>query len=284
LQVGVHKAVITIVSDQDIIKHIDIVVTITEQPPNPVYIGDSTTITIPVKNCFEHEYSTHKFIIENHGGRDITFDDTGIKSNSKWLDIELITLKDNNDRLEIKCTVNSYHALLWPAGDTKHTETHDSFSVKINGKIFSFTVKLVAQIVDICEIAFVIGNNNYTVNKRVLQVNPVPFISQTGNTMVPIRPIAEPLEKMFDASIEWIPELRTVLFTLGNTTLRLVIGYQNAILELPDGSIETMPMNSPPIIVDGRTFLPPRTIAEAFNAKVDWLANQRKAVFTFTKP
>jgi len=284
LPIGKHTAVISVESDQGVRKYIDVLVEITEQPPNPIFKGDSDNVTIPIENCFISETHTVKFIIENTGGRGISFDSESIETKNNWIDIQLVSFEDDDDTLEVVCDIDSYSAMLWPRGNDSDTSSSELFTVHVNGKPFNFGVKIVANEIDVCEIAFVIGSDEYTVNGRTLTVSPPPFISDNGNTMVPIRPIAEPLEKFYDADIEWVGELKTVLFTLGDTTLRLVIGYNSAILELPDGSINTLPMNSPPVIVNGRTFLPPRTIAEAFGAKVEWIADQRKAVFTFSKP
>ena len=101
---------------------------------------------------------------------------------------------------------------------------------------------------------------------------------------LPIRFIAEPLEKFYGAEIEWIADLKTVLFTLGDTTLRLRIGNTNAYIERADGSVDSVEMNSAAEIVDGRTFIPPRTIAETFGAEVNWNPDQRRADFIFSTP
>ncbi|MDI6860708.1 MAG: stalk domain-containing protein [Caldisericia bacterium] len=91
-----------------------------------------------------------------------------------------------------------------------------------------------------------------------------PFI-QNGRTMVPLRFIAE----AFGANVEWIPETKGINITLqlksAVHTIGLQVGNPTAIV---DGQVVTLDVA--PVIVNGRTFVPLRFVAEAFGAKVDW--------------
>lgn len=91
-----------------------------------------------------------------------------------------------------------------------------------------------------------------------------PFIKD-GRTMVPLRFIAE----AFGAQVEWIPETKGINITLNLKsavhTIGLQVGNPTAIV---DGQVVTLDVA--PVIVNGRTFVPLRFVAEAFGAKVDW--------------
>ncbi len=110
-----------------------------------------------------------------------------------------------------------------------------------------------------------IGNPTPKVNgvfSEPLEV--APFIKD-GRTMVPLRFIAE----AFGAQVEWIPETKGINITLSLksvvTTIGLQVGNPTAIV---NGQVVTLDVA--PVIVNGRTFVPLRFVAEAFGAKVDW--------------
>ncbi len=154
------------------------------------------------------------------------------------------------------------------------------------GKQFELAVEYIAIVPDDVKIRFVIGSTSYWVNDAVQQekLSAPPYISRKGNTMVPIRPISEPLGFFYGAKIEWIGEIQTVLFTMGDKTLRLVINHNKAYIDNADGSIDEVPLSSPPEIVGGRTFIPPRIIADTFGGKSEWVASTKTVVFEFKKP
>ncbi|HOC53087.1 MAG TPA: stalk domain-containing protein, partial [Caldisericia bacterium] len=91
-----------------------------------------------------------------------------------------------------------------------------------------------------------------------------PFIKD-GRTMVPLRFIAE----AFGANVEWIPETKGINISLELAsavhTIGLQVGNPTAIV---DGEVVTLDVA--PVIVNGRTFVPIRFIAESFGATVDW--------------
>ncbi|MEZ4812992.1 MAG: stalk domain-containing protein [Caldisericia bacterium] len=259
----------------------DVSIEVIKMPAKP--FTDKTSETIVIQDCFTDKNYTVDFKIENDtkdGERDpLEFDNTvNIDPEYDWLTVNA-TLNTPKDEVDIVCTVNSELANFWPNENFSSTLT-----VTVSGIEFAFEVSIVSNQIEQCSVSFIIDSEKYTVNSRILDVTPAPFISENGNTMVPIRFIAEPLEKFFGAEIEWIPDLKTVLFTLGDTTLRLRIGNTNAYIERGDGSVDSVEMNSAAEIVDGRTFIPPRTIAEAFGAEVKWNGELRKADFIFTSP
>jgi hypothetical protein len=78
------------------------------------------------------------------------------------------------------------------------------------------------------------------------------------------------LEKM-GALVEWDPGDRAVLVTHGENLVYLPIGSRTA---TRDG--RRVHLDVPAQVVEGRTLVPLRFIAEAFGANVDWIAEAQE--------
>lgn len=88
----------------------------------------------------------------------------------------------------------------------------------------------------------------------------VPIITD-GRTLVPIRAIVE----AFDGTAEWEEDTRSVLLHMEDDTIRLVIDSRVAYLNNEAQLLDTVPT-----VVNGRTMLPIRFVAEGFNLGVAW--------------
>ncbi|MBO4950166.1 MAG: peptidylprolyl isomerase [Clostridia bacterium] len=90
-----------------------------------------------------------------------------------------------------------------------------------------------------------------------------------GRTLVPLRAIFEAL----GASVEWNGETKTVTSVLDETEIKLTIGekalYKNG---------ETVELDVPAMIMNGRTMVPVRAISESFGVKVEWDGETRTVV------
>jgi len=96
-----------------------------------------------------------------------------------------------------------------------------------------------------------------------------PFIYE-GRTMVPIRAIAE----MLDIDVQWHPESRMVTyFNIHGEVLlyELTIGQHYALEIDAAGFVYEIELDVPPMIVDDRTFVPLRFIAESLDVLVDFV-------------
>ena len=82
-----------------------------------------------------------------------------------------------------------------------------------------------------------------------------------NRTMVPMRKIFETL----GATVEWDQNTKTVTSTKGGTTVSLTIDNPNMNV---NGNVVTL--DTPACIVDNRTLVPVRAIAEAFQTEVNW--------------
>ncbi|WP_069852420.1 copper amine oxidase N-terminal domain-containing protein [Brevibacillus sp. AG] len=96
--------------------------------------------------------------------------------------------------------------------------------------------------------------------KQIAFPDQAPIISQ-GRTLVPIRPIAESL----GFEVQWNEATRTVTINKGKDNIRLVVTQKIA-----KKNGQTINLDVPAQIVNKRTVVPVRFIAEALSYKVDW--------------
>ena len=100
-----------------------------------------------------------------------------------------------------------------------------------------------------------------------VQLNGQPLATSTapvqmnGRTLVPLRDIFEAL----GATVNWNAAAQTILATRGTTQIGLAINNRTASV---NGSPVTLDQAA--TLIDGRTFVPLRFVAEATGAKVDW--------------
>ena len=92
-----------------------------------------------------------------------------------------------------------------------------------------------------------------------------------GRTLVPLRVIFEAL----GASVDWISETRTVTAQKDGINISMTIG-SNAMRI----NSETVELDVPPQIIDDRTLVPARAVAEGFGAKVDWNGDTRTVIIS----
>lgn len=90
----------------------------------------------------------------------------------------------------------------------------------------------------------------------------VPPIIKDGRTLVPFRAIAEAL----GAEVKWDAETRTVTVSKGDKTVQLTVGSNVALVNGQEISLDV-----PASIIQGRTLVPARFLANALGAKVDWV-------------
>jgi hypothetical protein len=120
-------------------------------------------------------------------------------------------------------------------------------------------------------IKLTIGNPNMVVNVDNYKLDAAPYI-KNSRTMVPVRAVAEGL----GAQVNWDDINRVVTITLGNHTIKLTVGSNEAIV---DG--QTMMLDAPAEIVSSRTFVPVRFITEAFGCTVQWNSKSREVTITY---
>ena len=101
------------------------------------------------------------------------------------------------------------------------------------------------------------------INDRVCQNDVVPFIeTATDRTMVPIRVVIEAL----GGTADWDEATRTVTLTIDGKVLTMTID-------------QVIPgFGAAPIIVNDRTYVPIRYVAEEVGAHVEWIAETQQII------
>lgn len=100
-------------------------------------------------------------------------------------------------------------------------------------------------------------------NQIVFDVPPQIF---DGTTMLPVRLALEPLGAEFD----WNGEDQTITIRANGKIIVLTIGAENALV---DGA--SKPLAKPAMLIDGRTLIPIRFVAEELDYAVDWDGDTR---------
>ena len=106
------------------------------------------------------------------------------------------------------------------------------------------------------------------INNQWVEVDVAPFI-ENSRTLVPVRGVMEKI----GAVVEWDADNQVVSVVSDNINIQLTIGEDVAkITKTIDGVTheEIVKLDVTAKIVEGRTFVPARFIAETLGAKVDW--------------
>ncbi len=97
-------------------------------------------------------------------------------------------------------------------------------------------------------------------NGELLSFDQEPVI-ESGRTLVPMRTIFGEM----GASVDWEPKTKTVRSRRSDVQISLTIGAKQA-----EVNGQTMELDVPAKILNGRTLVPLRFVAEAMDADVDW--------------
>lgn len=89
----------------------------------------------------------------------------------------------------------------------------------------------------------------------------VPPVIQDGRTLVPLRAIFEAL----GAVVGWDGETSSVIASKDETVIIMQIGHSNLYK-----NNEKIALDVAPVIIDSRTLVPVRAIAESFDLNVGW--------------
>ncbi len=138
-------------------------------------------------------------------------------------------------------------------------------------KLFSvFLMVLLA--VSVCTIAFAGTEVTVKVDGKVISSDVAPQII-SGRTMVPLRAIFETL----GATVKWDDKTRSITATKKYATVECAIDSYTLSVNYVDKALDVAPM-----IVNSRTLVPARFVAEALGCNVEWDGAQR--IVTITSP
>jgi hypothetical protein len=118
---------------------------------------------------------------------------------------------------------------------------------------------------------FTIGSSSYTINGQPYYMDVSPFV-QDGRAYVPVRYLADSIGLI----VAWNPKTQVVELSLNTDNAQLKTDVQMVINKNElwvNGNKSYMDVS--PIIVDGRTMLPARWVAEAFDSNVTWDAGSQ---------
>ena len=104
------------------------------------------------------------------------------------------------------------------------------------------------------------GGIRVTLNGETLTFDVPPQLID-NRTMVPLRKIFEAM----GAVVDWNNDSQTVTATKGDESVIATINSKNVYI-----NGETKTLDVPPMVIDDRTLVPVRFVAEAFGANVDW--------------
>jgi len=105
-----------------------------------------------------------------------------------------------------------------------------------------------------------LGEISVTVDGAALQFDVSPQIID-GRTMVPLRVVFEAL----DAEVNWLSDTQTITATRNHVTVAMQVGH--AVISVNGYDVE---LEVAPLIINGRTLVPFRAVAESFGVDVDW--------------
>lgn len=142
--------------------------------------------------------------------------------------------------------------------------------------IVSALSMLMATGVSAAVVEFTVGDTNFAVDKEgevaEMVLEAAPFIKD-GRTMVPVRAISD----AFGASTDWNGEKREVKITSGDKEILLTIDTPFVTL---NGEKKTL--DSSPVIVGERTFVPLRFISEELSYNVNYVNATKQVIIDNT--
>ena len=122
-------------------------------------------------------------------------------------------------------------------------------------------VVLYISSVTVYSIVSTVGNNIISVDGVAKEVDASPYISEDNRTMVPVRFVSE----FLGASVEWIEPSREVIIRSEEHVIKLTIDSTTYYVDNRKKFMDTCP-----VIVNDRTFLPIRYISEALSCKISY--------------
>ncbi len=154
-----------------------------------------------------------------------------------------------------------------------------------SGYTNSVSVKTLLSAVKKAVIALQPDSKTMTVNGVRKEIDPgretkPVIIPKWGRTVVPIRAIVE----ASGGTIGWDPKERKVTINFNDTVINLWIDKPKAEVNGVMKWIDPNNHDVKPIIVNGRTMLPLRFVAENLGCKVDWDPTTRTITITYPAP
>jgi len=120
------------------------------------------------------------------------------------------------------------------------------------------------------EILLTIGKNYARINGNTVSLDATPIIV-SNRTMLPVRIVAEAL----GADVNWNQTEKSVFISDDSTVIKLITGQNKAYVNGVEKNLDTASF-----ILNNRTYLPLRFIAENLNATVKWNQTDKTVLIT----
>ena len=131
-----------------------------------------------------------------------------------------------------------------------------------NGAIYADTLTYTIGEEDVnadTTVVMTIGSSDIVVNNDVVTGDAAPFVDSNWRTMVPVRALSQ----SFGGSAEWDGDARTVTVVNGDTTIVFTADSDKYTV-----NDEEKTMDTELTIIDGRTYVPVKFVAEELGYKV----------------
>lgn len=187
-----------------------------------------------------------------------------LKKENEWKIDKIVFELTNKETCSINLSMDTTYLKEQIISNTLH--------ITSNGGDLSIPFEVRIIPVPVVKIKLWIGKRTAFINESPFLLDEAPYI-QNSTTMVPLRFISE----AFQSTVEWVAEGKgKIEITLGSKIIVLRIDQKIAYINDIEYRIST-----PPVIRNGRTFVPIRFISEAFGAEIIWKATLQEINITF---
>lgn len=124
-------------------------------------------------------------------------------------------------------------------------------TTQLNQDVYVYTLR---------KIEFIIGSKTARIDGKEVTMEQAPFV-ENGRTFVPLRMVSE----SFGAEVAWNQDTRGITVKLNDVQIFMTIGSNKAVV-----NDRTVDLDAPPILRNGRTFVPVRFVSEWLGGKVEW--------------
>ncbi len=193
-----------------------------------------------------------------------------------------VLLQQSDYGYSIKCVAKDNGATLFTAdydGEVADPYTPTAFLVMGNilyaslfDMTFAIEIKPVQQIV----LSYTIGDKKYKVGTETREMTVAPFV-EGGRAYIPPRYVLEPL----GGKIESDMAEKLITATLGDTSVLMWIGNPKAKVNGKETMIDPNNPKVVPVILDGRTMVPFRFLAETLGCQAKWDAQTKEITLTY---
>ena len=135
-------------------------------------------------------------------------------------------------------------------------------------RIYTILLSVIVMVNTFTFVGYADSGISVTLNGEKLSFDVPPQLID-NRTMVPLRIIFEAM----GADVDWNNDTQTVTATKGDERVIATINSKNVYI-----SGETKELDVPPLVIDGRTLVPIRFVAEAFGANVNWDEGTRTVI------